>query len=705
MSESFAPLMKEVAKILLPSPNKRLSSETEWRYGTNGSLCVDLTLGTFHDFEDGKGGGVKDLISKIIKGTDSDVYNWLKKHNLEFPKNNASSISSPKSEPQRRLEKTYDYVDQDGVLQYQVCRFEIIDDAKKKKSFAQRRLVNEQWVYNLDGIKPIPYKLPELIESIALQKPIYIVEGEKDAERLLSLGLSSTTNSGGASQWPTELVRFFAGADVIIIPDNDEIGRKHASDIAKALKGTASSIKLLELPNLPDKGDASDYFDNGGSVKKFNELKPIPYAGEEIFRSKFSAIRLADIDLPGLEHEWLIKGLLTRGERSMVAGPSQSGKSFAVLDMALAVSRGVDYQSYAQIGGEGDFNMRSFKTRRGGVVYQAGEGGRGLKKRLRAYIKHHNIANDLPFVLLPSPVDLHSQEEHSKQLIAEIKHWAKIYESEYQCPLELVVIDTLSAATPGANENASEDMSKVLARCERIARETNTHVMFVHHMNAGGEKPRGHTSIFANLDNVLTIRRLDESEPPKDGKPGREVREMVVTKSKDGEDGTAIKFVLQSIPLGEDEDGDPITSCVCIPPQGLFGSKTIEKQVTLNDKLMVGFKALIKALEEEGKQAPNSLMLGKNVKTISFQTFLKFYSAMSLEAEFETDPEKKQNLLKSSLVEIGRGLMAKGLLARDGNTLWWTGVNVKGLKTYIPRANHINFDEDLSCVLNELEHE
>lgn len=139
---------------------------------------------------------------------------------------------------------TYDYTDAAGNLLYQVLRF-------KPKDFRQRRPDPEhpgQWVYNLKNIKPIIYKLPEVIAKSIAGKNVYVVEGEKDVETLVSHGLTATCNSGGAGKFPPQCAAYFSGAGVVIIPDNDEPGKKHADKVARLLHGTAREIRIVNLP-------------------------------------------------------------------------------------------------------------------------------------------------------------------------------------------------------------------------------------------------------------------------------------------------------------------------------------------------------------------------------------------------------------------------------------------------------------------------
>ena len=106
---------------------------------------------------------------------------------------------------------------------------------------------------------------------------IALVEGEKDADALWRIGLPATTNSGGAGKWPPELNQHFKGAQVVIIPDADKQGRAHCKLVGSALQGIAASIDVLELPDLPEKGDASDWIAAGGTAEQLRALPNRPW--------------------------------------------------------------------------------------------------------------------------------------------------------------------------------------------------------------------------------------------------------------------------------------------------------------------------------------------------------------------------------------------------------------------------------------------
>jgi 5S rRNA maturation endonuclease (ribonuclease M5) len=161
-----------------------------------------------------------------------------------------------------QIVKTHDYHDEDGVLVFQVCR-------THPKGFFQRRPDGKGgWVNNLDGVPLVPYRLPMVLKA----QQVFIAEGEKDCDALAELGLTCTCNPQGAGKWRAEYNEHFADKQVIIIPDNDDPGRKHAQDVARHLHGVAASVKAVELPDLPEKGDICDWLQRGGTKEELLAL-------------------------------------------------------------------------------------------------------------------------------------------------------------------------------------------------------------------------------------------------------------------------------------------------------------------------------------------------------------------------------------------------------------------------------------------------
>lgn len=158
----------------------------------------------------------------------------------------------------------YRYRDEQGRVLYEVVRYE-------PKDFRQRvPLQGGGYRWRLDGVRRVPYRLPELLAADPLFE-VFIVEGEKDADLLASVGCVTTTNVGGAGQWKPEYAPWLKDRSVVIIPDNDEPGKRHAEQVARSLVGVASRISILELPGLGPKGDVSDFM-RGDPDARMTEL-------------------------------------------------------------------------------------------------------------------------------------------------------------------------------------------------------------------------------------------------------------------------------------------------------------------------------------------------------------------------------------------------------------------------------------------------
>jgi predicted P-loop ATPase len=165
---------------------------------------------------------------------------------------------------------TYDYKDENGKLLFQVCRFE-------PKEFRQRRPDGiGGWVWNLRNTRRVPYRLTELVapgqKRNGSPPRVYVCEGEKDADRLVSWGLTATTNPGGAGKWRKEYACHFTGFDVVILGHNDEPGRAHVSKVAESLAPVAAAVRIPQLDGLPDKGDISDWINAGGTQSDLEAL-------------------------------------------------------------------------------------------------------------------------------------------------------------------------------------------------------------------------------------------------------------------------------------------------------------------------------------------------------------------------------------------------------------------------------------------------
>jgi hypothetical protein len=165
----------------------------------------------------------------------------------------------------QQIVKAYDYRDEHGDLLFQVVRME-------PKTFRQRApQPGGGWSWSVKDVRKVLYRLPELVGAEP-DKVVFVPEGEKDVDRLMSLGLAATCNPGGAEKWKAEYGDSLRDRLVAILPDNDEVGQQHAQAVARSLTGIAKAVKIIDLPGLQPKGDVSDWLDAGRTREELIDL-------------------------------------------------------------------------------------------------------------------------------------------------------------------------------------------------------------------------------------------------------------------------------------------------------------------------------------------------------------------------------------------------------------------------------------------------
>lgn len=266
---------------------------------------------------------------------------------------------------------------------------------------------------------------------------------------------------------------------------------------------------------------------------------------------------------------WLVDDVLPQHGLAVVYGASGSGKTFGVLDLMMAVARGVPW--------------RERYVEQAAVAYVVAEGSGGFRKRLSAYAQHHEAdLNGLPFWVLNAAPNLLDKGD-TKELITGLQALGKV---------GVVVVDTLAQTTAGGNENAGEDMGKALGHCKRIQEATGGLVLLVHHSGKDQAKgARGWSGLRAAVDAEIEVVRLETG--------GRYLR---LTKAKDGEDNLEWGFDLDVVHLGHDARGKAITSCVVRTaevPKAALTRKLGPVEVVVNDVIQEFAKAQTEGIEVE----------------------------------------------------------------------------------------------------------
>ena len=501
------------------------------------------------------------------------------------------------------------------------------------------------------GVERLPYRLPELLaaDQTAI---IYICEGEKDADRLASLGLVATTNPGGAGNWLAAFSCHLEGRTVIILADNDESGRAHAADVRAKLHGHAQDIAILALPGLPPKGDVSDWLDTGGTVDRLNRLAlealeaAMGDAGaddpthEEAGQPWPLPVELFGDIRPALDRRELITGLVPIAGKIVLFGYPGSGKSFLALDMSLCIAAGLDWHGR--------------RTQQGGVVYIGAEGQAGLRLRVAAHRRTHGVAADTPFALIPTSVDLLDPAADLDKLADILRRLAEKWGG-----LALVSVDTLAATFGGGDENGS-DMATYISNVARLCEPHGSASMIVHHqpLNAEAKRPRGHGSLWGAADTVLHCV----------GDSTSIVRRLVVTKAKDCEPAPDFQFRLQQVEIGLDSEGQPVTSCIITETDAIEANAAGKRRLTPKEKIAI--KQLERIIAEMGVFPPSDipdkvLNRARTAKVISVSEWRS--SALSA----LTSPDTKPDTARRTFERVRDSLQAAEILGIWEDWVWF----------------------------------
>ena len=272
------------------------------------------------------------------------------------------------------------------------------------------------------------------------------------------------------------------------------------------------------------------------------DLRPT-LTGPQLSRGKRLTLEFAGDIQPRFDRPEVVADLLDAEAVSVLYGPSNSGKTFLALDLALHVADGRDW-----------FGR---KVRQGGVLYLAAEGAEGVRRRFDAFVSHYRVErSSLPFALLPAAVNL--LDKKARQALDET---VDAFRSRFGVGPTLVVIDTLARAMPGADENSGEAMGSLIEAVDALRRATGGHVLLVHHTGKDKAKgARGHSSLRAAVDTEIEVGDRGVAR---------------VTKQRDKELGAPIGFTLEPLTIGHTVEGREVTSCV-VKPRSVNASEEFE---------------------------------------------------------------------------------------------------------------------------------
>lgn len=288
--------------------------------------------------------------------------------------------------------------------------------------------------------------------------------------------------------------------------------------------------------------------------------EPVPFVSERTQELRGKVLPLGSVT-PSLDLSQLVRGWLTRGGFSVAYGPSNCGKTFLLADLGMHVATGQDWLGN--------------KVQQGAVVYVAAEGGGGIRNRIAAMLKTRpEVDEAVPFYLLPTAINLMSEGDT-----------VSLSELLPDTEVSLIVIDTMARALGHGDENAAKDVGIFVQNVDALRERTGAHVCVVHHSGKDADRgARGSSALRAAVDTEIAVSADHQVTAPK---------------QRDLPQPAPLYFCLQTVELGHDLDGEPVTSAVVI--QADEPTPNANKSKPLGGKAEVALEALRDAIREDGE--------------------------------------------------------------------------------------------------------
>lgn len=346
----------------------------------------------------------------------------------------------------------YRYVDEAEELLFTVVRC-------PKKDFAQWRpdpaaKTGRRW--KLGDVRRVLYRLPQIIDAVQQGTPVWVVEGEKDADRLIAAGVVATCNPHGAGKWRDEYAATLAGADVTVVADRDDKGREHAATVAANLQTAGCTVRVVEAAAGKD---VSDHLNAGHTLDQLlvveDETRPQRPQLEVITVKELRA----RVDAAG-PRKWLLRGIWPGGAYGIHAGEMKAQKTWNGVDLAVSVASGTPWLGAVAVDDAGP------------VLVFAGEGGEAnLLRRIDA------VAQTLPVDDLP--INICTRVPH----LSNLDHLRILSDELGRIEPRLVVLDPLYLAARGAKGSDLYAMGELLETVQHLCTKADSSLWIATHLN------------------------------------------------------------------------------------------------------------------------------------------------------------------------------------------------------------------------------
>jgi hypothetical protein len=340
--------------------------------------------------------------------------------------------------------------------------------------------------------------------------------------------------------------------------------------------------------------------------------------------------------------EEIVERTLAARALSVIYGESSSGKTYFALDLACHIALGREW-----------LNRR---TRKGIVVYVAAEAGKSILNRILAFKRHYQI-EDLPVAMVTCPVDLLDPTADAQRLIALVNEIKRSHDED----VVLIIIDTLSRAMAGGNENAPEDMGAIVRNADRIRDQTGAHVCWVHHSGKDLTRgARGHSLLRAAVDTEIEVTAGDG------------VHRARITKQRDGPAGEEFVFKLLPIEVGQSCWESPLTACVVVPTK-TAGAGRRRTEVRLPKGTGPALQALREVIEAHGQPLGETSVAPGGLNAVTGREWRRRYETLAPLDQEDDSPTgvRKAELARRRRFERARDALQDGKIVGCRNDLWW----------------------------------
>lgn len=439
---------------------KNIAVRCPFHQDKSPSLSIDATKGLWHCHAGCGSGGVLEF-EKQFSSCDEQIA-WANVAEVCGLPNQALFRGQP--------EAIYSYTDEGNCELFQKIR-------NPGKRFSTRaKDPTGKWVYSLEGVRKVLYKLFELVTA----NLVFICEGEKDCDKVKSAiseimaekyphtRFACTTNFDGAGKWRAEYSPQLTGKHTVIFQDNDELGRAHAQAVANAVSLYARSVRVVDLPGLPAKGDVSDYLSMHTAAELLAEVEKAPQWKPGVPEIIISAPRFLSTASPDIE--WTVDKIIQRGANGFFGAFPKVGKSWAAIDLAIALALGLPWFGFdvprsvrtALITREDTPNLTRWRMER---LLR----GRGRER-----------------YELEGKLFVNSREQSPSFKLDRPESFGPMLDSLKQFKSEFVILDVLNVMH-SAEENDNTEMARVMEQLNVLRREVGCDLGVCHHFSKNGE--------------------------------------------------------------------------------------------------------------------------------------------------------------------------------------------------------------------------